>query len=116
MIIEDDAIIAMLLTETLVAMGHQVCAVETTEMGAVAAAAQHCPDLLIVDAVLREGNGVSAVGRILDSGFVPHIFVSGADLRPAMLNPRAVKLGKPYDERALVAAIERAFETPVALY
>ena len=115
LIVEDNVIIAMLLEATLVDMGHGVCAIEGTESGAVTAAARHQPDLLIVDARLSEGSGISAVDRILRDGFVPHIFVSGADLKQEKLNPRAVRLSKPYDERDLFAAIEQALATPVII-
>lgn len=92
-------------------IGYEVCAIEGTESGAVTAAARYRPDLLIVDAGLSEGNGISAVDRILRNGFVPHIFVSGYGLRPEMLDPRAVRLSKPYNERDLIAAIKRALAT-----
>jgi CheY-like chemotaxis protein len=115
LIVEDNAIIAMLLETTLADMGHEVCAIEGTETGAVAAAARLRPDLLIVDAGLSEGNGISAVDRILRGGFVPHVFVSGHDLRPETLNPRAVRLSKPYDARDLHAAIQSALAAPVAI-
>jgi CheY-like chemotaxis protein len=114
LIVEDNAIIAMLLEATLSDMGYEVCAVEATETGAVAAAALHRPDLMIVDVRLSEGSGVSAVNRILRDGFVPHVFVSGDDLKPEMLDSRAVRLRKPYDERALLAAIQRALAAPIA--
>jgi CheY-like chemotaxis protein len=64
-IVEDKVTIAMLLEATLADMGHGVCAVEGTEAGAVAAAARHRPDPLIVDARWSEGSGISAVDRIL---------------------------------------------------
>jgi len=115
LVVEDNVIIAMLLEATLADMGHEVCAVEGTEAGAVAAAALHRPDLLIVDARLSEGSGILAVDRILHDGFVPHIFVSGADLDPEKLNPRAVRVIKPYDERDLFAAIQQALATPVTI-
>jgi len=111
LIVEDNVIIAMLLEATLADMGHGVCAIEGTESGAVAAAVRHKPDLLIVDDGLIEGSGISAVDRILRDGFVPHIFVSGADLTLKNLHPRAVRLSKPYHERDLVAAILQAFAT-----
>ena len=66
------------LAKCLREMGHVVCAIEATEAGAVAAAAQFGPDLMIVDAQLRDGSGVIAVEEILQTGFIPHVFVSGA--------------------------------------
>jgi CheY-like chemotaxis protein len=115
LIVEDNVIIAMLLAATLADMGHEVCAVEGSEAGAVAAAARHRPDLLIVDAGLDEGSGISAVDRILRDGFVPHIFVSGAVLNPEQLDPRAVRVSKPYNEWDLFAAIKQALATPLTI-
>ena len=72
--------IAMMLAEVLRELGHEVCATEATEAGAVAAAARHKPDLMIVDDQLRRGSGISAVEQITRSGFIPHVFVSGEPL------------------------------------
>ena len=57
-IVEDDALIGLLLGDMLEVMGYEVCAIEATEIAAVSAAARCEPDLLIVDANLREGSGV----------------------------------------------------------
>ena len=65
LVIEDDALIAMLLSELLAGMGHAVCATAATESEAVTAAARYRPDLMIVDAGLGQGSGVSAVEEIL---------------------------------------------------
>jgi two-component system, response regulator PdtaR len=105
---EDEPIIAMLMVRVLRALGHEVCAVEATEAGAVAAAALHRPQLMIVDARLRHGSGVAAVEAILQQGFVPHVFVSGTTIDG--LRPEAVVLAKPYTEKALVAVMQRAME------
>ena len=108
MIVEDEAVIAMLLGEVLTSMGHDVCARETTEAGAVAAAVRCRPDLMIVDAGLGQGSGVAAVEKILRAGFIPHVFVSGRALDDEALAPYAVVLQKPFQEADLVQAIERA--------
>ena len=81
LIVEDEAVLAMLYEDVLVAMGHEVCAIEATELGAVAATVRCRPDLMIVDAHLRDGSGVSAVSAILRAGYIPHVFVSGDSLR-----------------------------------
>ena len=62
-VVEDDALVGMLLAETLVEMGHEVFEIVATEAEAVAAAARHKPDLMIVDVRLREGNGVCAIAQ-----------------------------------------------------
>ena len=75
LVVEDDTITGMLLGELLEAMGHVVCAIESTEASAVTAAARCRPDLMIVDVHLGDGSGVSAVEEILRSGPVSHVFV-----------------------------------------
>ena len=112
LIVEDDSLIGMLLAEMLVALGHSVCATETTEVMAVTAAIEQRPDLMIIDAALRIGSGISAVKTILQTGFVPHLFVSGkpAQIRSAL--PDAIVLEKPFREVDLVRAIERALLLP----
>lgn len=112
LVVEDDALIAMLLVETLAEIGHGVCGVEATESGAVVAARRCRPDLMIVDAQLRGGNGVSAVDQILGIGFVPHLFISGDIERVLARRPDAVAIAKPFRESDLVQAIQRALNAP----
>ena len=73
LIVEDEPLIAGLLTDIMEEMGHHVCAVESTETGAVAAALKWQPQLMIVDAGLARGSGIAAVETILRTGFVPTI-------------------------------------------
>jgi CheY-like chemotaxis protein len=108
LIVEDEAMIAMLLAEVLMELGHTVCATEATEAGAVAAAARHKPDLMIVDDELRRGSGIAAVEQITRSGFIPHVFVTGQSLRDQSLSPSAVVIQKPFTIPELVSGIERA--------
>ncbi|MGO9741084.1 MAG: response regulator [Roseiarcus sp.] len=108
LIVEDDVMIGGLLAETLEDLGHVVCAVETNAVNAVAAAARHHPDLMIVDVGLGEASGVAAVKEILRSGFVPHVFVTGDALRHLSLGPGAVLIQKPFREPDIVRAIQRA--------
>jgi two-component system, response regulator PdtaR len=82
-----------------------------TESDAVSAAAQHQPDLMIVDVSLDQGSGVSAIEKILRSGFVPHIFVSGDISTVLVLRPDAIVLRKPYRNQELAHAIQRALAT-----
>jgi two-component system, response regulator PdtaR len=107
-VVEDEIIISMLLSELLVAMGHNVCAVAATETDAVAAAARCRPDLMIVDERLRIGSGIAAVEQILRSGLVPHIFVSGDPLTDRSINSIAVMMRKPFVVSDLIRAIQRA--------
>lgn len=111
LIIEDDAVIGMHLAELLEDMGHDVYAIEATEADAVIAANKSRPDLMIVDATLQEGSGVSAVTTICRGGHVPHLFISGDVLKIKTLLPSAVVVQKPFREadifRAICAVIDK---------
>ena len=61
MVVEDEPTIAMLLARVLRNQGHEVCAVATSEAGAIAAAALHHPQIILVDVRLRPGSGVAAM-------------------------------------------------------
>ncbi len=110
LIIEDEALIALLFEEVLTEIGHHVCATEGTQAGAIAAAARCQPELIVSDVRLREGSGIEAVAAILTTGFVPHVFVSGNVIDRTTLSPAACTLQKPFDERQLIAAIARAID------
>jgi DNA-binding response OmpR family regulator len=107
---EDDDLIGVLLADILREMGHEVCAVEGTMGAAVIAAARYKPDLMIVDARLGDGSGVSAVEEILRVGFVPHLFMSGNIAPVRARRPDAVVLEKPFREAELMHAIQRALD------
>src|SRR3954452_1584487 len=108
LVIEDDALIAMLLAELLACMGHDVCATAATEAEAVSAAARHRPDLMIVDAGLGHGSGVAAVEEILRAGPVAHLFLSGDAGRVQTRRPDAIVVRKPFREAELARAIDNA--------
>jgi CheY-like chemotaxis protein len=108
LVVEDNAIIGMLLAGVLAGMGHDVCAIEATEADAVTTATRCGPDLMFVDVQLGDGSGVSAVEKILRTGFVPHVFVSGDTLGVRALRPDAVVIQKPFRESDLARAIQRA--------
>ena len=114
MIVEDDRSIADLLAELVEALGHEVCAIESSESGAVAAAARSKPDLMIIDAHLRQGSGIGAVETITRSAHVPHIYVTGNASAVRMMKPIATVLQKPYFELDLVLAIQSALKATAA--
>ena len=106
LLVDDNIIVAMLLGEILMGLGHEICASETSEAGAVRAADLHRPDLMIVDARLGEGSGVAAVEAICRTGHVPHLFISGGKVDGH--RPNAVVLQKPFLEPELIEAMQRA--------
>ncbi len=104
LLVEDDAVISALLAELLAECGHHVCGTAATETEAVAAAARHAPDLMIVDAHLQSGSGVSAMETILRHSAMPHIFMTGGSRRS--IPAGTVVLHKPFGKAALTAALE----------
>lgn len=108
LIIEDEAIIGMLLSEVLVGMGHTVIGVVGTESAAITLAAEYLPDLLIVDAGLTVGNGLSAVDSILANRYVPHFYTTGNALKVRQQKPDAIVLEKPFHEAEIAEAITQA--------
>ena len=108
MIVDDDAIIAFLLGEILKGMGHDVCASEGTQDGAIAAALGCKPDLMIVDERLGGGSGMRVVDVVCMTEPVPHVFVSGDIQAIERLRPNAVTVAKPYSEADLACAIQKA--------
>ncbi|WP_457797238.1 response regulator [Methylocystis sp. S23] len=108
LVVEDDPMLGDLLAEMLQTMGHEVCGIESTEPDAVAAARRSKPDLMIIDAGLREGSGVSAAEKACAAGFIPHFFMSGDISRVKVLRPGAIAVQKPFREADLVHAIRLA--------
>jgi len=109
LVVEDDALLGLLLAETLAEMGHEVSTIATTEADAVAAADRDKPDLMIVDIHLYDGSGISAVDQILRNGPMPHVIMSGAF--SLVDRPGAVTLQKPFSVGDLTAAIQRAIDS-----
>ena len=114
LVVEDDAMIAGLLAETLEGLGHRVCAVETNVAHAVAAASRWQPDLMIFDIGLGEASGIAAVKEILRSSFAPYVFVTGSALSGLSLGPDTVLLRKPFRVSDLDQAIQRALSAASA--
>jgi CheY-like chemotaxis protein len=111
LIIEDEAVIAMDLSDLVTGAGHEVCAVETTASGAVAAAKRERPDLVLADIQLADGSsGIDAVKEILTSFDVPVIFITafpdrlltGERPEPTFL------ITKPYSPDMVRAAVSQA--------
>lgn len=115
LIVEDDALVVMLLAELLAEMGHEVCGSVSTEADAVAFALRHRPDLMIVDAALAKGSGISVIEEICRGGApVAHLFLSGDPGKIRARRPLAVVVGKPFRKAQLAKAIDDALAAVAA--
>jgi DNA-binding NarL/FixJ family response regulator len=81
-LVEDDALIAILLAELLAGMGHDVCATAATQAEAVIAATRYGTDLMIVDEGLGRGGAVFPPSRKYSARGRSHT-CSSAEMRKA---------------------------------
>jgi CheY-like chemotaxis protein/DNA-directed RNA polymerase specialized sigma24 family protein len=111
LIIEDEPLISLDLSELVESLGHQVSSVARTADEAVDAARAARPGLVLADIQLADGSsGLDAVRDILTGFAIPVIFVTsfperlltGERPEPTFL------ITKPYDPNAVKAAISQA--------
>jgi two-component system, response regulator PdtaR len=77
LIVEDEIIIAMRLEQVVTDLGHQVCAMASTEEAAIASAETHRPDVVLMDLRLAHGgSGAEAACQIYKSFGIRSIVVS----------------------------------------
>jgi len=106
LVIEDDAITAMLIDDELRDLGFSSVDIASTESEAIAAVAQRCPDLVTSDGSLSMGScGVAAVRRIRASCDVPVIFITGDPEKARRSVPGAPVVEKPFAIWRLVEAV-----------
>ena len=115
LIVEDEAIIAMVLRNTLEAMGYSAIAEVSTGEEAVSVASQLHPDLVLMDIGLGgEMDGIEAAAQIRGQVDIPVVYVtayvSGETLGRAELTEPSGYLIKPFDSEMLRAAVERAVQ------
>ncbi len=114
LLVEDEVLLALTFSDVLEDMGHIICAVEHTEAEAISAAKRLKPDLMIVDARLGHGSGISAVEEILKLGYIPHLFISGDSTIVRTRRPDAVTIQKPFRAVDLAHGLRRALTAAAA--
>ena len=111
LIIEDEPLIAMDLTQILEELGHKIVAVARTRDEARRVMASHRPGLVLADIQLADGSsGLDAVNDLLGQCEVPVIFITaypeklltGEKPEPTFL------ITKPYQPETLRATISQA--------
>jgi CheY-like chemotaxis protein len=111
LIIEDEPLISLDLSELVESLGHRVTSVARTAAEAVEAAHAAPPGLVLADIQLADGSsGLDAVRDILTGFEVPVIFVTSFPER-LLTGERpepTFMISKPYDPNAVKAAISQA--------
>lgn len=105
LIIEDEALVAILIEEHLRDRGYTSFDLAATEAEAVAAAKARCPDLISSDVRLAQGSGISAVQEICSESPIPVIFVTGSAEEVRIHAPGAVIVEKPLTAETLSSAL-----------
>lgn len=109
LIIEDEAMFAMLLQDTLEEAGATSFSFAATESEAIFLAKEHTPALIASDVHLLEGTGPSAVKRIhAELGKMPVIFITAtpADCEPCD-PPGVAVLTKPVTPSQVISAFRQ---------
>lgn len=109
LLVEDDALIVASLTELLRDEGYGV-SVADTQNGAVSAAAELRPDLVLLDVTLKEGNGFATCAAIkAQEPDLPVIFLTASGDEPNTVAGFAMGaddyVAKPFRPRELLARI-----------
>lgn len=113
LIVEDDAILALHLRNTLIGLGYRVPEPVATGEDAIAAVAAEPPDLVLLDVQLAGiMDGITAAGLIRSAVDVPIIFLTGYSQDPLVQRAKLTApygyLIKPVPHRELAATMEMA--------
>ncbi len=117
LVVEDEAIVAMYLSDVLEDMNYEVCGVAASADEALAIADRERPALALVDIGLAGGrDGIETALALRERFAVGSIFMSGA-CDPALLERAETAhpfgfLPKPYDAAQLKAMLDRVFARP----
>ncbi len=108
LIIEDEPLISWMIEDLLVEQGYDEIDIACSEPEAVAAAERASPYLIVSDANLLRGSGVSAVRVICAERYIPTVFLTGDPESVIASLPAAIVLEKPLGTKDFISAIELA--------
>lgn len=111
LVIEDDAVTAMLIEDELHDLGFTSVDVAATEDEALAAVASRCPDFVTSDGSLLRGSGLRAVSQIRKHLAVPILFITGDAGAARRHMPGAPVLEKPFSLTQFVNAVQQTISS-----
>lgn len=114
LIVEDERLIAQDLQRRLIKLGYEVCGLAASGEEAIQIAETRQPALVLIDIVLRGAmDGIETARQIKTRWQIPIVYVTAycddATLHRASLTGPSDYLLKPFDDRRLREAVERAF-------
>jgi PAS domain S-box-containing protein len=113
LVVEDEAIVADDIRETLISLGYTVVGTAKSGESAINKVAETLPDLVLMDIHLAgKMDGIEAAGRIHTQYAIPVIFLTAYADKALLERAKETEpfgyIIKPYDERGLQSAIEIA--------
>ncbi|WP_207482251.1 response regulator [Arenibaculum pallidiluteum] len=113
LVVEDEAILAEVLSEMIEDLGHEVCAVVGTAAEALDLLGSSRPDALLVDVNLgRGGNGIAVASTAFERHGVRSFIMSGAVDSALVGETAAIRpfgfIAKPFEQAQLAQAIALA--------
>jgi len=109
LIVEDEALIAFALRDSLLASGFDVVGLAATDPAARDLAAHSSPDVAVVDVKLRSGTGLDLARELLERGTaVLFVTGNGKDFVANSGLSVAAYLEKPFDDRIIAGAVRAA--------
>lgn len=115
LIIEDEAVIAMSIEDTLLSCGFETVDLVATPQAAFDAVARQRPALITSDVQLEPGNGIDTVLEICSSAAIPVIFLTGSLAEVTRRMPASVALQKPFTHENLKEAVALVMAQPDAV-
>lgn len=115
MLVEDEALISMLLIRNMEDLGHQMCGPYATGEAAIQGVIEDNPDIVLMDVHLAGSmDGLEATAKILGMRNIPFIFMTGyvdeeIKTKALALQPTAVYLVKPVTPDDIEAALNTIF-------
>ena len=108
LVVEDEALVAMLVEDALTLHGHEVIGVVDTLADALAAVDRIRPDMALCDVKLAQGDNGIAVAEALAARGIPSVFLSGNCPRTSS-HPLIIGcIAKPFHNAALGDAVNAA--------
>lgn len=109
LIVEDEALVAMLIEDALTLHGHRVVGIADTLAAAMALAEGDRPDLALCDVRLAHGDSGVAIAQALAARDIPCVFLSG-NCPDAVSDPRIIGcVAKPFHTAGLGMAVDAAY-------
>lgn len=115
LVVEDNAVAAIDLTEMITEMGHEVCGTAATEREALTLVNAERPTLALLDVGLARGdNGIAVAQKLRDLFGLPVIFVTGCsgEFDRLGLSPMGPVIRKPFTPEAVRDAVTHAVFAP----